>query len=87
MRIFTMEAMVNRAFLLFQIKIEDSDKIVQVQSSRESSYYLFESGEVLACGRNNEGQLGNNSEDRLNTNSDEPIVKVELEDEVRSITT
>lgn len=68
-----------------EIKIEDSDKIVQVQSSRESSYYLFESGEVLACGRNNEGQLGNNSEDRLNTNSDEPIVKVELEDEVRSI--
>ena len=69
----------------FQIDIEDSDKIVQIQSSRESSYYLFDSGEVLACGRNNEGQLGNDSEDRLNTSEEEPIVKVELEDEVRSI--
>jgi len=66
-----------------KIDIEGADEIIQVQASRESSYYLFEGGNVQACGRNNEGQLGNGS--RRNTNEEEPIVDVELEDEIISI--
>merc|ERR1712238_593905 len=49
-----------------QIKIKGADKIIQIESNRESSYFLFDDGEVRACGRNDEGQLGDGTS--VNTN-------------------
>ena len=34
------------------------DNVQSIKAGRESSYFLFENGSVGACGRNDEGQLG-----------------------------
>lgn len=47
--------------------------IVDIEAGRESSYYLTKNGVVHACGRNNEGQLGNDSR----IDSDSPV-RVEI---------
>ncbi len=48
--------------------------VVQVAANRESSYYLFDDGTAVACGRNDEGQLGDGT--FVNTSEDDPIVAV-----------
>lgn len=50
--------------------------IAQVAANRESSYFLFDDGTAVSCGRNDEGQLGDGS--FVNTSEDEPIVTVKL---------
>ena len=48
--------------------------VVQVAANRESSYYLFDDGTAVSCGRNDEGQLGDGT--FINTSEDKPIVSV-----------
>ena len=50
--------------------------VVQVAANRESSYYLFDDGTAVSCGRNDEGQLGDGT--FVNTGEDDPIVGVKL---------
>lgn len=65
----------------FQILFEGvADKVIQVEASRESSYFLFENGVARACGRNDEGQLGNGN--FVNTSEEEPIVQVDLDEKI-----
>lgn len=64
-----------------EILTDDSDKIIKIASGSESSYYLFEDGEVRACGRNDQGQLGAGSFD----DSYDVPVTVDLSEEVRNI--
>jgi len=66
-----------------EIVIEDAGVITQVETNRESSYFLFDDGEVRSCGRNDEGQLGNGNS--INTSEKDPIVKVNLNKIVRRI--
>ena len=64
-------------------KKQDADvnaDIVQVNANKESSYFLFANGEARACGRNDEGQLGNGN--RIDTDEDTPIVKVKLKEDI-----
>mmetsp|Transcript_35448 Transcript_35448/g.62228 ORF Transcript_35448/g.62228 Transcript_35448/m.62228 type:complete len:374 (-) Transcript_35448:131-1252(-) len=63
-----------------EIDIKGADKITQVETNRESSYFLFGDGEVRSCGRNDEGQLGNG--DYANTSEINPIVKVALNERI-----
>lgn len=64
-----------------QIKFDDGGDIVQIETNRESSYFLFEDGKVRSCGRNDEGQLGNG--DFINSESQKtPIVDVDLKKDV-----
>ena len=67
----------------FKIVIDGGGKITQVETNRESSYLLFDDGEVRSCGRNDEGQLGNGNS--INTSQKEPIVKVNLNKSVLRI--
>jgi len=54
--------------------------IIQVHANKESSYFLFSNGDVRACGRNDEGQLGNGN--FLDTDEKDPIVKVKLNEDI-----
>ena len=63
--------------------MKGSGKIIQVESSQESSYLLFDSGEIGACGRNDEGQLGDGT--FLSTSKKNPIVTVDLAADVRKL--
>ncbi|KAL7534202.1 hypothetical protein ACHAXR_005726 [Thalassiosira sp. AJA248-18] len=67
-----------------EIKIQGTDKIIQVETNRESSYFLFEDGEVRSCGRNDEGQLGN-GDDINSSDQKPPIVKVKLNEPIRRL--
>jgi len=66
-----------------QMNIEGDEKVVQVASGRESSYLLLEDGEVLACGKNDKGQLGDGT--TSDTNRDQPIVRVDVSEQVYTI--
>ena len=74
----------NMACTIFQVKVKRKKKvsdganggIIKVQASEESSYYLFANGEVRACGRNDEGQLGDGT--FVNTNKQQPVTSVKL---------
>jgi alpha-tubulin suppressor-like RCC1 family protein len=57
-----------------------SEKVTQVEASRESSYFLFEDGVARSCGRNDEGQLGNGNS--INTSEEEPVVTVDLAEKI-----
>ena len=64
-----------------QIFFQDrSSKVIQVESSRESSYFLFADGKAKSCGRNDEGQLGDGT--LVNTSEQEPIVDVKLAERI-----
>jgi len=64
-----------------EIKIEGGGDIIHIETSRESSYFLFDDGKVRSCGRNDEGQLGNG--DEVNSASQRnPIVNVNLDENV-----
>ena len=65
------------------MNIEGDEKVVQVVSGRESSYLLLEDGEVLACGKNNKGQLGDST--TSDTNRDQPIARVDVSEQVYTI--
>lgn len=54
-----------------------------MQASRESSFLLLDDGSVLACGRNNKGQLGDGTTE--DTSADNPVVRVDVSEEVFAI--
>ena len=58
----------------------DTNNVVQIESSRESSYFLFADGNAQSCGRNDEGQLGDGT--LINTSEEQPIVNVALSDRI-----
>lgn len=58
-------------------------KVIQVEASQESSYFLYDDGTVKSCGINDEGQLGNG--DFVNTSQKKPIVKVDIKEKVRRL--
>lgn len=55
--------------------------MIQVETNRESSYFLFEDGVARSCGRNDEGQLGN-GDDVNSSDQKQPMVKVDLKEEI-----
>ena len=55
-------------------------KIIKVVANQESSYYLYENGEARACGRNDEGQLGDGT--FINTSTKNTVVAVKLSVEI-----
>ena len=58
-------------------------KVVQVESGRESSYLLFDDGRVFSCGKNDKGQLGDGT--TSDTSNEQPVVRVDMSEEVYSI--
>jgi alpha-tubulin suppressor-like RCC1 family protein len=58
-------------------------KVVQVAASSESSYFLFEDGTAVSCGRNDEGQLGDGT--FINTSKEKTFVNVKLQEKIRKI--
>lgn len=67
-----------------QIKFDTKDSIIQVETNRESSYFLFDDGVARSCGRNDEGQLANG--DDINSASQKnPLVTVDLKKDIRRI--
>merc|ERR1711957_722607 len=66
-----------------EMVILGDEKVVQVQSGRESSYLLMDDGGVLSCGNNDRGQLGDGTTD--NTSREQPIVRVAVSEEVFGI--
>jgi alpha-tubulin suppressor-like RCC1 family protein len=62
-----------------------SGTVVQVAANRESSYFLFTDGTAVACGRNDEGQLGDGT--FVNTSEGNPIVNVNLKEQILEIGT
>jgi len=64
-----------------EINIDDGGDIIHIETSRESSYFLFDDGKARSCGRNDEGQLGNG--DFINSESQKkPIVDVDVEEDI-----
>jgi len=67
-----------------EIKIEGGGDIIHIETSRESSYFLFADGKARSCGRNDEGQLGNG--DFINSESQKnPIVDVNVDKDIKRI--
>lgn len=60
-----------------------SEKVIQVEASRESSYFLFDTGKVRSCGRNDEGQLGNGNS--INSSEDETEALVDLNEKIKRL--
>lgn len=48
-------------FLFQMIQALRNENVVSIKAGRESSYFLLKNGGVRACGRNDEGQLGDGS--------------------------
>ena len=69
--------LIKSFYTYHQIKLGAKSEIIQVEASRESSYFLLEDGTARSCGRNDEGQLGDGT--FLNSSEKKPIVTVKLD--------
>lgn len=62
-----------------EIKIERAKaNVIQVETNRESTYFLFDDGTARSCGRNDEGQLGNGDDVNSSSQPPGPLVNVDL---------
>lgn len=66
--------------LITQMSFDGSKKINQIESSRESSYFLFEDGTAQSCGRNDEGQLGDGT--FVNSNEGSVVKDVDVSEKI-----
>jgi alpha-tubulin suppressor-like RCC1 family protein len=67
-----------------EIQLPNGQDIIQVQASRESSYFLLDNGNVWACGRNDEGQLGDGTFENSFSNGRQHVT-ILLDEDIRRI--